>query len=86
MWWRLDVGARAPGEAAAMEKTYPVSFAVDYPDRPLDRLTSAFRIFTVIPIAVVLAAIGGYSNITATAPRPPRSRSAAPASSSCRRC
>ena len=32
----------------------PVSFSVDYPDRPLNRLTTAFRIFTVIPIAIVL--------------------------------
>ena len=30
--------------------SYPVSFPVDYPDRELDRLTSFFRIFTVIPI------------------------------------
>ena len=45
-----------------MNDTYPVSLAVDYPDRPLDRLSSAFRIFTVIPIAIVLAAIGGYSS------------------------
>ncbi len=36
-------------------------FAVEYPDRVLDRLTSALRIFTVIPIAVVLGSIGGYS-------------------------
>jgi hypothetical protein len=34
--------------------TYPVAFSVDYPDRELNRLTSAPRIFTVIPIAVVL--------------------------------
>jgi hypothetical protein len=40
---------------------YPVQFAVDYPDRELNRLTTAFRIFTVIPIAIVLASIGGYS-------------------------
>jgi hypothetical protein len=40
---------------------YPVSFAVDYPDRDLDRVTTAFRIFTVIPIAIVLGAISGYS-------------------------
>ncbi|HLM85695.1 MAG TPA: DUF4389 domain-containing protein [Solirubrobacteraceae bacterium] len=40
---------------------YPVQFSVDYPDRALDRLTSALRIFWVIPIAVVLGAIGGYS-------------------------
>jgi hypothetical protein len=39
---------------------YPVNFAVDYPDRALNRLTTAFRILTVIPIAIVLAAITGY--------------------------
>ena len=36
-----------------MNDDYPVRFAVDYPDRDLDRLTTAFRIFTVIPIAIV---------------------------------
>jgi hypothetical protein len=44
-----------------MDDSHPVRFAVDYPDRDLDRLSTAFRIFTVIPIAIVLAAIGGYS-------------------------
>jgi Domain of unknown function (DUF4389) len=39
---------------------YPVRFSVDYPDRPLNRLTTAFRIFTVIPIAIVLGSIMGY--------------------------
>ncbi len=34
---------------------YAVTFAVDYPDRELNRLSTAFRIFTVIPIAIVLA-------------------------------
>jgi hypothetical protein len=34
--------------------TYPVRFSVDYPDRPLNRVTTAFRIFVVIPIAFVL--------------------------------
>jgi hypothetical protein len=38
---------------------YPVQFSVDYPDRPLDRLTTAFRILTVIPIAIVLGAVSG---------------------------
>jgi hypothetical protein len=38
---------------------YPLTFSVDYPDRPLDRLTTFFRIFTVIPILIVFAAIGG---------------------------
>ena len=38
---------------------HPVQFAVDYPDRDLDRVSTGFRIFTVIPIAIVLAALGG---------------------------
>lgn len=42
-------------------KDYPVRFSVDYPDRALDRLTTALRIFTVIPIAIVLGSIGGYA-------------------------
>jgi hypothetical protein len=41
--------------------TYPVQFSVDYPDRPLNRLTSAFRIFVAIPILIVL---GSVSNST----------------------
>ena len=41
---------------------YPVQFSVDYPDRSLDRWTTAFRIFLVIPIAIVIAAIGGTSS------------------------
>ena len=44
-----------------MNEAYPVQFAVDYPDRRLNRLTTALRIFTVIPIAIVLAAIGGFN-------------------------
>ncbi len=38
---------------------YPVQFSVDYPDRPLARLTTFFRIFMVIPIAIVLGAVDG---------------------------
>jgi hypothetical protein len=38
---------------------YPVQFSVDYPDRPLNRLTTFFRIFMVIPIAIVLGAVAG---------------------------
>lgn len=40
---------------------YPLTLSVAYPDRRLDRLTSFFRIFTVIPIAIVAAAIEGGS-------------------------
>src|SRR6185312_9916980 len=45
-----------------MNEAYPVRFAVDYPDRQLNRLTTALRIFTVIPIAIVLAAIDGFNS------------------------
>ena len=34
---------------------HPVRFWVDYPDRPLNRMTSAFRFVTIIPIAILLA-------------------------------
>ena len=41
-----------------MNDAYPVRFSVDYPGRSLNRLTTAFRIFTVIPIAIGFPAIG----------------------------
>jgi hypothetical protein len=44
-----------------MNDGHPIRFSVDYPDRELNRLTTALRIFTVIPILIVLASIGGYS-------------------------
>ena len=42
-----------------MTPSYPVELDVDYPDRPLDRVSSVFRIFFALPILIVLAAIGG---------------------------
>jgi len=39
--------------------SYPVTFTVDYPDRALNRLTSALRLFVAIPIIVVLESISG---------------------------
>lgn len=41
---------------------YPVSLSIDYPDRHLDKLTTFFRIFTVIPIAIILGLLGGTGN------------------------
>ncbi len=43
------------------QATYPVQFSVDYPDRPLDRLTTFFRVFVAIPIAIVLGTVEGGS-------------------------
>jgi hypothetical protein len=41
---------------------YPLSFSVEYPERDLNRLTSAFRIFTIIPIVIVLTSIAGFTS------------------------
>lgn len=38
---------------------YPVQFDVDYPDQGLDRLSTFFRLFMVIPIAIVLGLLSG---------------------------
>ena len=47
------------------EVTYPVGFSVSYPDRDLNRVSTGFRIFNAIPIAIVLEAVSGV-----TWPRP----------------
>jgi hypothetical protein len=41
---------------------YPLDFSVEYPDRDLNRLTTGLRVFTVIPILIVLGSIAGYSD------------------------
>ena len=43
-----------------MNDDYPVRYAVDYPDRDLNRLTTFFRIFTAIPILILIGTITGY--------------------------
>ena len=42
-----------------MPPSYPVSFSVDYPERELNRVSTFFRIFAVIPIAILLALMPG---------------------------
>jgi Domain of unknown function (DUF4389) len=42
-----------------MDESYALRYSVEYPDRPLNRLTTFFRIFTLIPIAIVLGAVSG---------------------------
>jgi len=42
-----------------MNDTYPVEYSVDYPERSLDRLTTAFRLIVAIPILIVLAVVSG---------------------------
>jgi len=42
-----------------MIDAYPVRFSVDYPDRPLDRTSSFLRIFTALPILILLGTLAG---------------------------
>jgi Domain of unknown function (DUF4389) len=49
---------------AAAADAYPVVYDVEYPTEPLNRLTTFFRIFTVIPIAIVLATVSGATYST----------------------
>ena len=49
-----------------MVGSYPVTFDVDFPDRDLDRLSTALRIVFVIPIAIVLSLLTGASTHYAT--------------------
>jgi hypothetical protein len=44
---------------ATQQAPYPVQFSVDYPDRSLNRLSSALRLIVAIPIAVVYAVVAG---------------------------
>jgi uncharacterized protein DUF4389 len=38
---------------------FPATLEIDYPDRELNPLTTLFRVFTVIPIAIILALVSG---------------------------
>jgi Domain of unknown function (DUF4389) len=38
---------------------FPATLEIEYPDRDLNRLTTAFRFLTVIPIAIILSLING---------------------------
>jgi hypothetical protein len=48
-----------PPQPLAPAVAYPVQYSVDYPDRPLNRLTTFFRLLVVIPIGIVLSLVEG---------------------------
>jgi hypothetical protein len=41
--------------------TYPVQFNVDFPEKKLDRLSTAFRFIVAIPIVIVLTLLSGQT-------------------------
>ena len=47
----------------SMTSSYPATLDVEYPDRELSRLTTFFRIFTVIPIGIILALLSGHNSM-----------------------
>jgi hypothetical protein len=59
----MTTGPEAPGSESIPPGPppgdYPVQFGVDYPDRDLNRVSTAFRVFAIIPIAIVLATVSG---------------------------
>jgi hypothetical protein len=50
-------------EAGTSEPGYPVQLDIAFPDRQLNRLTTAFRLFVAIPIVIVAAAVGGHQEV-----------------------
>ncbi len=44
-----------------MVSSYPVQFDVDFPERKLDRLTTALRLIAAIPIVIVLSLLSGQT-------------------------
>jgi Domain of unknown function (DUF4389) len=50
----MESGTQSPGA-----EPYPVQFSVEYPDRDLNRLTTAFRLIVAIPILILAAVLSG---------------------------
>lgn len=59
------LGARSYGVLSSQMESaphnYPVTFEVERPDRQLNRLSTFFRVLTVIPIAVLMSTLSGFS-------------------------
>ena len=45
---------------------YPVRFSVEYPDRELNRLATAFRLIVAIPILILATSIGNQGRAAAS--------------------
>ena len=43
--------------SSAVTTPYPVRLTIDYQDRPLNRVTTAFRAVTVLPIMVLVCLV-----------------------------
>ena len=50
------------GQQSVGGGAYPVQFSIEYPDRDLNRLTTAFRLFAAIPILIIATLLGGHES------------------------
>jgi hypothetical protein len=55
---RLEVAAMESSNQTPGGPAYPVQFSVEYPDRELNRLATAFRLIVAIPILILASSIG----------------------------
>jgi hypothetical protein len=42
-----------------VQKTYPASLSIDYPDKPLDKISTFFRLIMIIPIFIIFSMVNG---------------------------
>jgi hypothetical protein len=54
-------GAPDGPPAVPVNAAYPARLEIDYPDRPLDRVSTFFRIFAAIPILILVALVEGIT-------------------------
>jgi Domain of unknown function (DUF4389) len=51
----------SPAAVPTPGSPYPIQYRVEYPDRSLNRLTTGLRIFTAIPIVILIGTVNGGS-------------------------
>ena len=73
-------------QSGTQASAYPAQFSVEYPDRDLDRVMTAFRLVWAIPIVILVATIRAARRPGRRTDRAGRSHSAAQPCSSCRHC
>jgi hypothetical protein len=55
------MSAHPPSDVPSPPATPTVRFSVDYPDRPLDRLSTGLRVIWAVPAVLLLACVSGGS-------------------------
>jgi len=53
----FTTGPLGPPPSRQSDETYPATLTIDYPDRPLDRVSTLLRVLWILPIGVVLTLV-----------------------------